>query len=196
MITINFVIPAYNEQKRLEKTFKALNSFRPPKGIKITKVIFVNDGSTDSTLKILKNTKLKFSKKIISYSQNQGKGYAIKQGFLSANADYALFFDTDMSTPISELKKILPLLKQNIPVIIGTRKNGQSTVTTPQPIYRQILGRCFTYLSNIILNTWVTDFTCGFKAFSRQAYQSIAPLMTINGWSFDSEILFLANKLN
>ncbi|MFA5025705.1 MAG: glycosyltransferase [Candidatus Shapirobacteria bacterium] len=194
--TIDIIIPVYNESKRLKLTVQALNSFVPPRGIKVNKIIFVNDGSTDNTLQKLKNARLKFSKKILSYSHNQGKGTAIKLGFLNATADYALFMDADMSTPISEFKKLLPFVRQKIPVIIGTRKNGHSTVTVHQPWIREHLGKVFTLISQLVLNTWVTDFTCGFKAFSRPAYTTISPLMTINRWGFDSEIIFLAKIFN
>ena len=196
MTTLDIIIPVYNESSRLKLTFQALNSFVSPRGIKINKIIFVNDGSTDNTLAKIKNVHLKYSKKVVTYSHNQGKGAAIKLGFLNATADYALFMDADMSTPITEFTKLMPFIRQNIPVIIGTRKNGHSTVTVHQPWVREHLGKVFTLLSQIILNTWVTDFTCGFKVFSRPAYTTIAPLMTINRWSFDSEIIFLAKIYN
>lgn len=196
MKSLDLIIPVYNESPRLKLTFQAINSFTPPRGIKINKVIFVNDGSTDNTLQKLKNARLKFSKKILSYSHNQGKGAAIKLAFLNATADYALFLDADMSTPLTELPKFISFIRQNIPIIIGTRKNGHSTVTIHQPWIREHLGKVFTFLSQLILNTWVTDFTCGFKAFSRPAYITIAPLMTINRWGFDSEIIFLGKIFN
>lgn len=196
MKTIDFIIPVYNEQARLKLTFQALNSFIPPHGLTVNKVIFVNDGSSDATLKLVRRTPLQFRKRIVTYSHNQGKGSAIKLGFLNATADYALFFDADMSTPLTELSKFMPFIRENIPVIIGTRKNGHSTVTIHQPLVREKLGKVFTFLSQLILNTWVTDFTCGFKAFSRPAYTTIAPLMTINRWGFDSEIIFLAKIYN
>ena len=141
---------------------------------------------------MLESAKIKFPKKIITYTHNQGKGSAIKLGFLNATADYALFMDADMSTPLTELSKLLPYIKEKIPVVIGTRKNGHSTVTVHQPWVREHLGKVFTFLSQLILNTWVTDFTCGFKAFSRPAYTTIAPVMAINRWGFDSEIIYLA----
>ncbi|MFA5828635.1 MAG: glycosyltransferase [Candidatus Shapirobacteria bacterium] len=194
--TIDFIIPVYNESMRLSSTVSALNSFAAPKDLKVTKVIFINDGSTDKTLALLKSAKIKFPKKIVSYPKNMGKGFAIKQGFLAATSDYALFFDADMSTPLSEIKKFIPFISANTSVILGTRKNGHSTVIKHQPWLRENLGKCFTLLSRIILNTNVTDFTCGFKAFSKPAYQTIGRLMTIPRWGFDSEIIFLASRLN
>lgn len=196
MKTLDIIIPVFNESSRLKLTFQALNSFVPPRGIHVRKIIFINDGSTDDTLKKLKNCRLKYSKNIISYTHNQGKGAAIKLGFLNCQADFALFLDADMSTPLTEFKKFIPYIRQNIPVIIGTRKNGHSTVTVHQGWIREHLGKVFTLLSQIILNTWVTDFTCGFKLFSRPAYTTIAPIMRIKRWGFDSEIIFLAKIFN
>ena len=89
----------------------------------------------------------------------------------------------------------MPLCKPREPVIVGTRKNGQSTVIKHQPRHREILGRAYTLLSQLILNTWVTDFTCGFKAFSREAKDDIFSRSKIDRWGYDSEILFLAGRL-
>jgi dolichyl-phosphate beta-glucosyltransferase len=196
MITVSFIIPVYNEEKRLGKTFTALKIVRVPCGIRLTEVIFVNDGSTDTTASLIKE----FSKhdkrvRVISYTPNQGKGYAVRQGMLAATGDYALFFDADMSTPLSQIKKFLPYMKNHTDVIIGTRKKGSSTVIRHQPLYRELLGKCFTRLTQFVLQVDVTDFTCGFKAFSQSARLAIFPCSIINGWGYDVEILLLAKKM-
>ncbi len=199
--TLTFVIPVYNEETRLSKTFKALLKGISFAGIKLEKIIFVDDGSIDNTLEQIKKHKSQIQKKtkagikIISYKGNKGKGYAVKKGMLASNSAYTLLFDADMSTPITEFKKFLPYMRKNVPVIIGTRKNGESTVIRPQPLYRQLLGRGFTLLSNLILNTKVTDFTCGFKAFSKIAKNEIFSYSRIKRWGYDSEIIFLATKM-
>ncbi len=200
MKTLSFVIPVYNEEKRIGKTIKALQKGFNFNGLKLKEVIFVDDGSTDQTKFTLEKAvfdlrkSLKAEIKIISYKKNKGKGFAVKTGMLASSADYTLLFDADMATPLNELSKFLPLIEKRVPVIIGTRKNGESTVKKPQPLYRQILGRGFTLLSNLTLNTWVTDFTCGFKAFSKEAKGEIFSKSTINRWGYDAEILFLAKK--
>src|ERR1700737_1547212 len=192
MITVSFIIPVYNEEKRLEKTFTALRTMRIPCGIRLTEVIFVNDGSTDTTASMIKE----FSEhnkrvRLISYKQNRGKGHAVRQGMLAATGDYAFFFDADMSTPLAQIKKFLPHIENHIDVIIGTRKNGESTVIRHQPLYREWIGKCFTKLTRFILQVDVTDFTCGFKAFSKSARLTVFPCSIVNGWGFDAEILFL-----
>src|SRR3989440_7138720 len=159
MITVSFIIPVANEEKRLEKTFTALQTVRVPHGIRLTEVIFVNDGSTDLTASMIKEFG-KHNKRVrlISYTQNQGKGYAVRQGMLAATGDYALFFDADMSTSLSQIKKFVPYMENHTDVIIGTRKNGKSTVISRQPWYREVIGKCFTKLTQFLLQVDVTDF--------------------------------------
>jgi dolichyl-phosphate beta-glucosyltransferase len=195
MKTISIVIPVYNEEERLPRTFEALSRLRLPRGLRLEKVIFVNDGSMDKTIIRIKNyesrIKNKYTIKIVSYKENRGKGYAVARGMGESDSDYTLFCDADMSTGFSEFRKFMPAIRKNIPVIVGTRKNGHSTVVRHQPFVREMLGKGFTLLSNIVLNTWVTDFTCGFKAYSREAKDALFPKMKINHWGFDAEMLFL-----
>jgi dolichyl-phosphate beta-glucosyltransferase len=207
MQKISFVIPIYNESTRLHKTLEALNTLRLPKQLSLAEVLFVNDGSTDNTLRLLKHAKsnllIHFTKAfptteivVVSYKQNQGKGFAIKQGMLRSSADYTLFFDADMSTPLSQVTKFVPFMKKGIDVIIGTRKNGRSTVIMHQPLLRELLGKLFTKTAKTILQVDTTDFTCGFKAFSKQAREAIFSTSRIKAWGYDGEVLFLAKKYN
>lgn len=197
MKTLSIVIPVYNEQDRIEKTFQALNNLKLPYGLKLEKVIFVDDGSKDNSKFRIQNSKSKLEKllkakiTLISYPKNKGKGYAIARGMEISNSDYTLFCDSDMSTDFSEVKKFMPAIKRNVPIIIGTRKNGKSTVVRHQPFIRESMGRVFTFISNVILNTWVTDFTCGFKAYSREAKNALFPLLKTDRWGFDAEVIFL-----
>lgn len=201
MKTISLVIPVYNEEKRVQKTFQALKEGFSFSGLKLSQVIFVNDGSTDRTLSLIEKEAQKLSKilkaqvQVVSYKANRGKGYAVRNGMQISDADYTLFLDTDMSTPLSQLKKFIPAIRKGVDVIFATRKNGTSLVLKHQPLYRELLGRGFTVISNLILGTNVSDFTCGFKAFSRKALREIFPLTRIDRWGYDSEIAFLANKL-
>jgi len=199
--TISFVIPVYNEEKRLIKTVAALRNAEIPQSLKLHKIIFVNDGSKDKTLSLLHKyspdiaSDTKAVVQLVTYDKNKGKGYAIKTGMKYSESDYTLFFDADMATPLRELEKFVPFMNEHRPVIIGTRKNGESTVVRHQPRHRELMGRAYTLLSQLILNTWVTDFTCGFKAFSKDAKADIFSRSRICRWGYDSEILFLARKL-
>ena len=199
--TISLLIPLYNEEKRIEKTVNALLEGFNYKPLTLEKVIFVSDGSKDNTVEKINSYKSQLEKAlkaevvVASYEINRGKGYAIKYGMQFSDSDYTLFFDADMATPLNQIEKFIPFMKEGISVIIGTRKNGHSTVVVHQPKIREVLGKGFTYLTNIMLNTWVTDFTCGFKVFSRDAKNAVFPRSMIDRWSYDAEIIFLSRKL-
>ncbi len=203
MKTISFIIPVYNEEKRLYKTQEALMKLKLPRGLKLDEIIFVDDGSKDKTIKSIRyfihvmkkyNIQKGANYKVIKYSQNQGKGYAIRQGMLAARADYALFFDADMSTPLKEINHFMRYLKQDVDVVIGTRKHKDSKVIKSQSVLRAKLGQGFTLMTGLLLGMNLTDYTCGFKAFSKNARLAIFTNCQINRWAFDAEILFLAHK--
>ncbi len=198
MKLLSIIIPVYNEEKRLDKTFSAISSLMLPRELKLKEIIFVNDGSTDKTTSLISRF-IKTSKhpiSLISYSQNKGKGYAVKIGMMNTASDYSLLCDADMSTPFSELKQFIPFIKQNADVVIGTRKNGKSTVIVHQPWLRENMGKIFTYFTKTILRINITDFTCGFKLFSEKAVEVIFPKSIINRWGYDAEILYIASKEN
>lgn len=201
MKKLSIVIPVYNEERRLIKTFTALKGLSLPRGLKLKEIIFVNDGSNDRSIEILRefiaqNKELPIE--IISYKINRGKGYAVKKGMLKSDSDYTLLCDADISTPLSELKKFITHINKGIDLIIGTRKNGKSTVIIHQPKAREILGKGFTYLTRFMLDLPITDFTCGFKLFSRRSIDVIFGNSKINRWGYDAEIIYIGtqNKLS
>lgn len=187
---LSIIVPIFNEQKRVKNLTNVISYFRKQKYS--WEVIVVDDGSTDETIKVLKLMKKKLRFKLLTYSPNLGKGFAVKTGMLSAQGKYRLFIDLDLSTPIAELEKFLPYFKK-YDIIIGSRKLKSSTLLKRQPIIREYLGKVFTLLSQFMLNTIVSDFTCGFKIFSQKAAEHIFTKQRINRWGFDSEILYIGN---
>lgn len=200
--SLTIVIPVYNEAARLGKTFTALIDPHIPWGIfDLEEIIFVDDGSRDNTKKIIKSFRpqleaaTKARVRLISYSRNRGKGYAVRTGMLKSKSTYTLMMDADISTPMSELARFQYSARIMRPVIIGTRKSKIVRIEKQQPWLRRNLGRVFTLLSQLILNTWVTDFTCGFKMFDYISRMQIFTRSKIERWGYDSEILFLAKNL-
>ena len=190
--TLSVVIPVFNESARISFLSEIVKYFR--KQTYSVEIVLVNDGSKDNTLSLLKGYAKKNTEiKIISYAENRGKGHAIKMGMLQAKGKHRLFTDIDLSTPLSEFKKFIPLLGKK-EVIIGTRKNTDASILVHQPFIREYLGKCFTWISRILLGVNLTDFTCGFKCFSAKAANDIFSRSQIERWGFDAEIMFIAHK--
>lgn len=182
-------MPLYNEQLRLKKLTKIYEYLNQQRFY--YEVILINDGSEDNTVKQLSRLSKRFRFQLITYQKNKGKGFAIKTGMLASKGRFRLFIDIDLSTPIEEFNKFIPyLLKHN--VLIGSRKMAGSDMKKRQSFLRETLGKGFTKLSQVILEVYVSDFTCGFKCFSEKAALEIFDRQKINRWGFDSEILFIA----
>lgn len=188
---LSVVIPVYNESQRLQGLDKIISYLK--KQEYKSELILVNDGSSDNTLKKIKELAKGKKFKIISYDKNRGKGFAVRTGFQNATGKYHLFMDIDLSTPIEEFEKFIPFLEK-FDIVIATRKKKGAKLNTRQPKLREGLGRYFTLLSQKALGLHISDFTCGFKCFSSKASEQIFSRLTINRWSFDCETMYIAKK--
>jgi glycosyltransferase involved in cell wall biosynthesis len=186
---LSLIFPVYNEEKRLFKALKVCKDYQ--KKYPDWEFIFVDDGSTDSSKKMIEAGGFK----VYSYLKNQGKGYALKQGVKQATKPLTLITDIDFSTPLTELPKLLSEVEAGFEMVIGSRKIQGSQVTKHQPKLREWLGARFTNLSNLWLGLSVTDFTCGFKLFKTPTAKKIFEKQKIKRWGYDAEIVFIANKL-
>lgn len=196
-IDVSAIIPAFNESGKIINAIEKTAAYFETEKLEY-EIIVVNDGSSDNSLALLRAFSEKNSKiKIISLAKNYGKGYAVKTGMMNAVGTYRIFFDADLSVPLETVKTFLNTLKNNsADVVIGTRKTKGAVITKKQPFYREFLGKGFSKITNIILGTNYSDITCGFKCFKEESAKKIFSRQKINRWSFDSEILFLAKKLN
>lgn len=190
-LLLSVILPIFNEKRRL-KNLEIIAAYLRSKKFRY-EIIVVDDGSNKETKLILKRFQKKIKLTVFHLPINQGKGYAVKQGMLSAKGKYCLFMDIDLSTPIETIDVFLKALKSS-PIVIATRKSNRSKITNHQPFLREIMGKTFTIFSQLITGVTVSDFTCGFKGFSRSAAQKLFSKSLIERWSFDAEILFLAKR--
>ena len=189
---LSLVIPAYDEEKRIGRTIERFLEFFAVKSFSV-EILVVDDGSSDRTVEVVESFSTgKIPLEVISYEKNRGKGYAIKTGMLAARGEYVLFTDADMSTPIEMLDRFEPYMKEELDVIIGTRKTAGAYVGRHQPFYRENMGKVFTWLSNRLLGLDTSDFTCGFKCFHRRTIEPVFGSQQISGWGYDTEIIFIA----
>lgn len=189
---LSLVIPVFNEEKRLPKNLPQIIKYLKKQNYS-WEIIVINDGSIDRTEDIAKKLLKNIAHQLVGYADNKGKGAAVKTGILLAKGKYIVFTDIDLSTPISELPKILQALKTH-EIAIGVRRHPQSQVIRHQPFLREFLGQIFTKLTNYLVAPGIYDVTCGFKGFQKEAAYRLFRKSTIEGWAFDAEIIFLARK--
>jgi dolichyl-phosphate beta-glucosyltransferase len=190
---LSVVIPAYNESVRLKKTLPIIIEFFKKQKYSFELVI-VDDGSKDKTVATVKSiVGHKPFLKLISLDHNQGKGAALRAGIMAAVGTYVLFMDADLSTPLTEIDKFWPVITK-YPIVIGSRKMKGAVVTKHQNLLRENLGKVFTFLTNTLATKNVSDITCGFKLFQTNVAHKLFGKSVLNDWSFDAEILFLAQK--
>lgn len=192
-IYLTVVVPMYNEEKRILKCFEKIEEYFKNKKY-LYEVIFVDDGCKDKTIETINNCIDNKKYLLLKNNINRGKGYSVKKGVLSARGEYILFMDTDMSTPIDQLEKLLPSIKQN-EVVIGSRYLRSNSIKIKQPFFRRILGRLGFLAMRIILGLPFVDTQCGFKMFQNSAAKEIFKRETIDRWGFDMEILAIARTL-
>ena len=198
MPLLSIVIPAYNEEERLGKTLSETFDYLAAQDY-TSELIVVDDGSRDRTVEIASsfqsrsNAKIKLS--VLKNPGNRGKGYAVRNGMLHASGEIHLFFDADLATPLDQIPKVIqPILDGQYDVVFGSRALSEAVIEVEQSWLRQLRGRGGNLLIRLLTGMDIKDTQCGFKAFRRQASQSVFPLQQVDGFGFDPEILFIANK--
>ena len=192
--TYSIVIPAYNERARIIATLQSVVACVREKHWD-AEVIVVNDGSTDETAEIVRNFAANASEvRLMENPSNRGKGYSVRNGLLHARGEIVMFSDADLSAPIEEADRLFAAIDAGADIAIGSRWLATSRQTHRQPLYRQFFGRCFNALTRMVMRLPYADTQCGFKAFTRDAAQTVFQLQTIERWGFDPEILFIARK--
>lgn len=196
---LSVVIPAYNEAGnfRAGRLKPAIDFLAQQKYS--WEVVFVNDGSTDDTKKLLAG----FCKSHKSYRlldiPHGGKAAAVTAGMLAARGEIVLFTDFDQSTPLREVEKFLAVHDKGSDVVISDR----NVVTMKNKLLRRFRSRVFVKLVQVVLVPGIRDSQCGFKSFTqktaRRIFSSLQATKTgrvTGGYmgAFDVEALYLAKK--
>lgn len=192
---LSVIIPAYNEARRLGHTLHGIRDYVAEKGVR-WEIVVVDDGSGDGTGAIVSGgTWEPLDVRLLTNERNCGKGHAVRRGMLAASGNVLLMCDADMSTPIAEVEKLLPWLEQGYDVVIGSRDMPDSVLDPPQPMLRRLMAWLFRAVRRRRLVPEIRDTQCGFKCFSRAAAREVFGRQTIDGFTFDCEVLGLADRL-
>ncbi len=186
------VIPAFNEAGRLPRYLDEIVAYFESR-IDGYEVVVVDDGSRDDTVAAVEKFSVAHpAVRVVSLTANQGKGAAVRTGMLHARGQCRLFTDADGATPISELKRLEPLLGASADVVIGSRGLGDPAVAIVARPHRVAAGRIFNWLVARLGLPEISDSQCGFKAFTAAAADAIFPHVRTRGFGFDVELLLIA----
>ena len=198
---LSVIIPCYNEERNLKRgVLKEVDDYLKKQSYS-SEVIVSDDGSTDESKKIVAKFIKKHPRFKLLKNKHGGKPFALKSGLLKAKGEIVYFADLDLSTPMSELRKLLPWFKKDFALVIGSRGKERKRF----PWYRKIISWGFRNFRRTFLLREITDTQCGFKALNRKAALAIFKKMQIfkqtekaEGWrvgAWDVEMLFVADKL-
>ncbi|WP_103866688.1 MULTISPECIES: glycosyltransferase [Aquimarina] len=195
--TTGIIIPCYNEYDRLDQK-KFCNFLSNNSNYHLC---FVNDGSSDDTLKMLCELK-KFDPKRISVldlEQNQGKATAVQTGAnYLADIDYIeniAFLDADLSTSLEEMDNLVKKLDSNpqLTMVFGSRKADNSN-NIDRNIIRKFLSNFVGFFIRFILQLPIKDTQCGAKVFKKSIIENVYSQRFISRWLFDIEIFLRLKK--
>jgi len=196
---VTFVVPAYDEERRLGASLDRLTDFLARQPYE-SELIVVDDGSRDGTAAIARAAAARavprITIRLLEHERNRGKGAAVRTGVLAAAGDPVFYLDADLATPPEEIPNLLAALDEGHDLAIGVRiQPGGYDMRESEPAYRRIGGKLFTAVRRRLLLSDVHDTQCGFKVFRKDAARRLFSLQRLDGWAFDAELLFMAERL-
>lgn len=186
------VIPAYNEEQRIEKTLENYAKYFDQKPEKTTFLVVANN-CKDNTVGVIKKVQKKH--KNIEYLDLKpgGKGFAIKEGFiwaLEGNYDLIGFVDADMATRPEHFYDLITVCKDTDGAIASRYAPG-ANISPKRPFLRRLGGKFYNWILRTRLGIEFKDTQCGAKIFTQDTVSKITPHMTEKGWAADLEMLYL-----
>jgi glycosyltransferase involved in cell wall biosynthesis len=192
-VFLSIIIPAHNEEERLPPSLALVDEFVRQQPYS-TEVIVVENGSHDRTLAVAQAFQANMPSLSVIPETQKGKGLAVRSGMLAAQGEYRIFCDADFSMPVSEISKFIPKDGQVYDIAIASRELPDSK-RVDEPEFRHLIGRVFNSLVRYALLPGLQDTQCGFKAFRGEVAEHLFKMQTLTGWSFDAELLFIAQRL-
>lgn len=192
--SLSIVIPAFNEAARLSTTIGAVLRYFKGKNWQF-EVIVCDDGSTDDTATMVRHFLNDNHVRYLRTDINQGKGAAVRRGVLASQNAYILLCDADMSTPLEEIEKFLPIAAETV-VVIGSRALPDAQIVRRQAFYREKMGKTFNLIIRLVLGFSLRDTQCGFKLFPVKLAQEIFRDLHVQRFAFDVEVLLKVFQMN
>ncbi|HEV7594718.1 MAG TPA: glycosyltransferase [Gemmatimonadaceae bacterium] len=194
---LSIIIPTFNGGKELRATLEHLQEFREEVSFS-AEIIIVDDCSESSTVEVIRSfAKKNESVRVLHNERNRGKGSAVTKGMLAARGHFRLFVDSDLAYPSSQITKILRALESGSDVVVACRVLPESRYTMSPTFFhylytRHLLSRGFNHLSQALLLPGILDTQAGLKGFTCEAAKIVFSRLTLDGFGFDLECLYIA----
>ena len=192
--SISLILPAFNEGRGILKTIADAQEYFQHGGYdyEIIAAVDGDDGTAGLVEELAREEpRLKYTNDV----NRGGKGRGIRRGVQMAKGDIIGFADADNKTPIDEFDKLFPYLRDGFDIAFGSRSLSESRIERPQPLYRRLGADGFAVFMHAIVGLRdIADTQCGFKFFHRQAALDLFARQRIDGYMFDVEILYLAQR--
>lgn len=182
---ISIIIPAYNEEDRIEKTLAEYTRGLAAAGD--YEIIVVCDGCKDRTAEIA----VRYAK-VLTFPQRLGKGGGVMEGFKVARGDIVGYTDADNSLKVDQFLKLIEEMKSTgAGCVIADRKSKEAIIVESQYLIRRLASESFnTLFPRLLFGLKVKDSQCGGKIFKREYVEKVAPMMACMGFEFDVELLW------
>lgn len=195
-LDLSVIVPAHNEAARILPSLRSITQYLAPQG-RTFEIIVVDDGSLDDTARVVHE----FGRqapgiRLIRLPTCAGKGAAVRHGMLAARGRRQLFTDADGATPIAELARLEEAMNRGAAIAIGSRSlaSRRSDFTVHARWHRSVLGMLLNAIVRAGGITGIADTQCGFKLFDRTVAQDLFSVCCLNGYGFDLELLFVAQR--
>jgi glycosyltransferase involved in cell wall biosynthesis len=186
---LSVIVPAYNEEKRIERTLRDYSEGLKASG-RDFELIVVCDGS-DRTAELARPYGV-----VLEFGQRLGKGGGVLEGFKAASGDVIGFTDADNSLKVDQFLRLLDEMdRTGAGCVIADRKSKESMILEGQYLMRRFASGVFNFmLSRAIFGLKIKDSQCGGKVFKKEYIDRVAPLMACRGFEFDVELLWRLKK--
>ena len=188
-IYLSIVIPAYNEEARIETVLSNYCDHFPDQ-----EIVVVCNGCTDDTPNIVGGLRAKYLQiRVLYFEEKLGKGGAIIEGFKAAEGDIVGFVDADESVGPDDLRRMFDALS-HADGVIASRRLKDSRILVKQPWERRIGSKAFNMLVRMMFSLDFRDTQCGAKVFKKEAIMNIMDSLTTKGFELDVELLWKLKK--
>lgn len=191
---VDVVIPCYNEVKVLEQSILTTLELFEQNPQFDWRVVIADNGSNDGTSELARDLDARFERVKALVLEVKGRGLALREAWLTSDAEVVSYMDVDLSTDIHHLPELVAMVaERGCDVAIGTRLAKGSK--TDRQLKREITSRGYVALIRMTFpRLKISDAQCGFKALNRRAVQELVPQIENRMWFFDTELLVLAHQ--